>query len=43
MMEESIDTSMTETKESITLKIDVNLLIEEYERINIEYPNDTEQ
>ena len=43
MTEESIDTSMAETKDSLSFKIDVNQLIEEYERINTEFPDDTDQ
>jgi hypothetical protein len=43
MTEESIDTSMIETKDSFTSKIDVNQLIEEYERINSEFPDDIEE
>jgi hypothetical protein len=43
MTDESIDTSMIETKDSLTFKIDVNQLIEEYERINVEFPDDTDQ
>lgn len=43
MIEESIDTSLAETKDSFSNKNDINSLIEEYERINLEQTDDTEQ
>ncbi len=43
MTEESINTSMVETKDSYASKIDIYQLIEEYEKINLEFPEDTNE